>query len=159
MVALGLAGCVGPVDARGLDRICRVSLPDGPACEIAGQGSFGGGVTGDTKGFRLRDGSLVVHLAAAPEINAPGPFDVEVLARSGQLDFSFESALTWGSCAKGCPASPPPSSTMIPREYAWVKVASAVRGTEPGVTLQYDAVMTLSGVATDVADLRITSTP
>jgi hypothetical protein len=158
-VALGAAGCDGATDARALDRICGASLSDGNACEILGVGAFGTGVTGDSTGVTLDDATLVIHLAAIPELRAPGSSNVALLAIARQPETPLDVALTWGSCAKGCPPSPPLLVTPIPTEYTWVTVASNLGGAEPGAAIPYDALLTFTGVNVGVADLRITSTP
>jgi hypothetical protein len=158
-MALGLAGCEGAVDARALDRICASKLPGGPACEVFGDGALVPGVTGDTYGFGLIDAEIVIHIAAMPELRTPGPFEISLLAVARDPGTTLDFALSWGSCPNGCPPEPKFHSTILPTEYAWVPVASGVRGTRPDAAIPDDAVVIFTAANTDIADLRIRATP
>jgi hypothetical protein len=157
--ALGLLGCDGAQNARGLDRICAARLRDGPACAVTGLGSSISAFTSDTRGFRLEDGELAIHLAAIPELRAPGSLDVEMLALSSEPQTLLDVAMTWGSCADDCPESPPLASAALPTEYAWTRVASGLRGPASSVAVPYDAVLTFTGVKIAIADLRLVPAP
>lgn len=158
-LALGVLGCEGATDARALDRVCATVLPEGPACELEFLATNERGVTSDTRGFRLEDGSLVIHLAALPLAHAPGPFDIQALAVAKQPDTPLDVVVNWGSCVKGCSATPTLFITALSTEYAWAKVASGVRGADPGVTIPYDATITFTGAEIDLVDLRFGPTP
>jgi hypothetical protein len=157
--ALGVLGCDGAIQARALDRVCATILPDGSACETKGVVKHQSGVTSDATGFRLEDGSLVIHLAAVPEARAPAPFDIEALAVARLPATPLDVEVSWGSCGKGCPASPLLFITTMPTEHAWIRVASGVRGAEPGVAIPYDARLTFTGAQIELVDLRFVSTP
>jgi hypothetical protein len=156
VVALGLAGCNGADGARSLDRICAKVLDEGPACEVAGVGERTTGVTGDAVGFTLDDASLVVHLAAVPDLRAPKRFDISLLTAARDPATPLDFALTWGSCPQGCPASPAAAATELPTELTWVPVATGVPGSATDAVFPYDAVMTFTALEFEIVDLRIT---
>lgn len=158
-VALGCIGCGSSLDARALDRVCATVLPEGPACEVRGVVPLRGGVTNDTVGFHLEDGTLVIHLAALPEAHAPDPFDIQALAVAKHPEEPLDVEVSWGSCVEGCPASPPLSITALATEHAWATVAVGVRGAAPGTAIPYDARLTFTGVQIELVDLRFVPAP
>jgi hypothetical protein len=157
-LGLSLLGCDAAVDARALDRVCATVLSGGDACETRGLTDYGG-LSGDTVGIHLEDGSLVVHLAAVPAAHTSSPFDIHALAVAQAPDTPLDVAVSWGSCAQGCPASPPLTVTSLPTEPAWLEVAANVRGADPGAAIPYDARLTITGVKIDLVDLRFVPTP
>ena len=159
MISVGLTGCSFADSARGLDRICGKHINGSLSCTIEGIGNHDTGLTEDSTGFTLHDGRLVVRLDAAEDLHAPGPFDISLLTLAHLPGTQLDTALTWGSCVKGCPPDPPPTSLILPSGYAWVTVATGIQGSAPDAILPYDAVMTFTALEIDIVDLRITATP
>lgn len=152
--------CVDDSGMRLIDRVCEDPLAEGPACEVAGDAERATGVTDDSTGFRLGQGSgsLSIHLAALEAATrTTGTFSVEVLVAAREQGTSprLEANLTWGSCAQTCPPDPFPYVVEVDDEYQWVRVV-ADQAVASG-TVPYDAVLTLSGAGIDVADLRSVS--
>lgn len=152
--------CVDDSGMRLIDRVCEAPLPEGPACEVAGDAARTTGVTDDSTGFRLGEGagSLSIHLAALDAATrSTGTFSIEVLAAASEQGTTprLETTLTWGSCAQPCPPDPFPYVVEVDDEYQWVRVV-ADQAVASG-TVPYDAVLTLSGAGIDVADLRSVS--
>ncbi len=159
LACVSCAGCANSLDARALDRVCSTPLSEGPACEIRGLVPNRSGVTADSLGLDFVDGALVIHLAALPEAHAPDPFDIQALAVAKRPGEPLEVEVSWGSCAQGCPASPPLATTPLTTEHAWTRVASGVRGAERGAVIPYDARLTITGVQIELVDLRFVLTP
>lgn len=157
--ALALIGCSGADNARALDRICGKHLYEGLSCSIDGVGEYVTGPTTDSVGFVISDAALVVHLVAADDLHAPGPFDISLLTLARLPGTKLDTALTWGSCVEGCPPDPPLSVVELPTEAAWVTVARGIRGAAADATIPYDAVMSFTALDINVIDLRITATP
>ncbi|MEP7124615.1 MAG: hypothetical protein ABJE95_27045 [Byssovorax sp.] len=155
---LALTGCTGSLDARALDRICRSRLAAGPACELSGVGAIVAGVTDDAYGFELTDGSVIIHLLAVTDLRVAGPVDLSLLVVARDPGTPLDVTLDWSSCPRDCPSNVTIPPTLLPTEYAWVTVASGLRGATPDAEIPFEAAMTFTAANTAIADLRVAPT-
>lgn len=151
--------CTSDSAVRQIDTLCNGAVDAGvQACELSGDVKKTTGITEDTTGFVMNNGSLVIHLAALPAAQYPaGTFDVEVLAASIKGSASLKATLTWGSCGK-CTPDPNAFTAQIPSEYEWVRVVTAQTTAPADASIPTNATLTLTGAGIDIADLRTTST-
>lgn len=146
---------------RMLDELCDQVLSNGaPACELSGDARETTGITADTIGYRLGPGggSLTIRLNAIDGTGySSGSFDIEVLVGASDEDRPgrLTATLDWGSCDAGCFSSVPAYEVELDHDYEWEPV---VRGASPpGNVVSDDAVLVLSGVGVDIADVHTVS--
>ncbi len=146
---------------RMLDELCDQVLTTGaPACELSGDARETTGITADTVGYRLGPGggTLAIRLNAIDGTGySSGSFDIEVLVGASDEDRAgrLTATLDWGSCDAGCVSSVPGYEVELDHDYEWEPV---VRGASPpGGGVSDDAVLILSGVGIDIADVHTVS--